>query len=204
MPAVTTRWPTLIRSPRGMSVMSRSFGLPGDPVSTIPGTPNSAVRADTPLVRSVMRVTCAASPVTVVTRPTRPSPLTTGSSTSTPSELPRLMLTVEYQSVGERTTTRAVTGPMSLRPASALSRASAWSWRPWRAAERMAITSARSASRSRLRSLFSFLASTVSPIQPKKSRTGLSARLPTLSTGESTSRKPRWIACSPPPAPSPK
>ena len=51
-----------------------------------------------------------APPVTAVTLPTSPSPLTTGWSTRTPEELPLSTVIVAYQMVGERPITRAVTG----------------------------------------------------------------------------------------------
>ena len=52
--------------------------------------------------------------VTSVTRPTRPWPLTTASYTRTPSPLPALIVTVEYQALVERSITRAVTSVTSL------------------------------------------------------------------------------------------
>ncbi len=58
----------------------------------------------------MIRVTCAEPPVTAETLPTRPSPLITGSSTSTPSSLPTSIVTAECQTVGERAITRPVTG----------------------------------------------------------------------------------------------
>ena len=48
------------------------------------------------------------------------------------------------------------------------------------------------------------LALTVSPTQPKRSRTGLSARLAPSWIGETTSRIPRCTLCSAPPERSPK
>jgi hypothetical protein len=64
----------------------------------------------TPLVWSVMSVTCEAPGVTAVTLPTRPSPLTTGWSTRMPDELPLSTVIVAYQTVGERPITRDVIG----------------------------------------------------------------------------------------------
>jgi hypothetical protein len=58
----------------------------------------------------VIRVTWAVPLVVAVTRPARPSGATTGSSTRTPALEPLSMVTVEYQTTGERPITRAVTG----------------------------------------------------------------------------------------------
>ena len=56
---------------------SRSEGLPTVAL-TRPFAPSGTTCAETPLVWSVISVTCAASDETSETRPTRPSPLTTG------------------------------------------------------------------------------------------------------------------------------
>jgi hypothetical protein len=67
--------------------------------------------AETPLPPgSVIRVTVAPPCVTELTVPTRPSPVTTGSSTATPSPLPTSIPTVAYQTLGERAITRPVSG----------------------------------------------------------------------------------------------
>ena len=58
----------------------------------------------------MISVTSAVPGVTSVTRPTSPSPLTTGSLIRTPALEPLSIVTVEYQTVGERPITRAVTG----------------------------------------------------------------------------------------------
>ena len=58
----------------------------------------------------MISVTSAVPWVTSVTRPTSPSPVTTGSFIFTPSPEPLSIVTVEYQTVGERPITRAVTG----------------------------------------------------------------------------------------------
>ena len=69
---------------------------------------------------------------------------------------------------------------------------------------RAARARARSWSRSARRSSTSPLASSVSPNQPNRSRTGLSARLAPSWIGLRTSLVPRWTACSAPPPDSPK
>ena len=69
--------------------------------------PFGSTRADTALSESVISVTLAVKCVTSVTRPTSPSPLTTGSLTSTLSPEPWSIVTVEYQTVGERADRRA-------------------------------------------------------------------------------------------------
>ena len=78
--------------------------------SATPSGPFGSTLAEAALRLSVIRVTWAVPWVTSVTRPTRPSPLTTGSLVATPSPEPESMVTVEYQTVGERPITRAVTG----------------------------------------------------------------------------------------------
>ena len=112
---------------------------------------------------------------------------------------------LEYQTVGERAITRAVTGSV---PAGNVS----WSWRStisrsW-AASRLAVwasaTCRRSASTSSFSFSFSSLASSVSPNQPNRSRTGFSALLAPLSIGASASWVPFWRACRTPPGDSPK
>ena len=77
----------------------------------MPVAPDSLIRAETPESPSVMSRTCERPPATRRTRPTRPAPLTTGSPSRTPSLEPLLIVTVEYQTVGERPNTRAVTAP---------------------------------------------------------------------------------------------
>ena len=57
--------------------------------------------AETPIVLSVMRSTCAPSEATCATLPTRPSPLMTGSLTCMPDDEPASMSTVEYQMLGD-------------------------------------------------------------------------------------------------------
>ena len=76
---------------------------------TRPLAPSGTTCADTPLVWSVISVTCAASAETAETLPTRPSPVTTGWSTRTPWSEPLSIVIVEYQTVGERAITRAAT-----------------------------------------------------------------------------------------------
>ena len=87
----------------------RSSGLPTSGRIT-PCTPGGTTFAEIALAWSVISVTWDEPPSTEATRPTRPSPLITGSSTWTPSPLPTSIVTVECQTVGERAMTRPVTG----------------------------------------------------------------------------------------------
>ena len=73
--------------------------------------PWNASGAETTTSESGMSTTCASPEPTRRTRPTSPAPSTTGSPSRTPSLEPLLTVTVEYQIVGERLNTRAVTGP---------------------------------------------------------------------------------------------
>ena len=76
-----------------------------------PWTPIGTTLAETALAWSVISVTCEAEPPsTEATLPTRPSPLSTGSSTWTPSPLPTSIVTAECQRVGVRAITLPVTG----------------------------------------------------------------------------------------------
>ena len=76
-----------------------------------PRSRRSAVtRAVTALSASVISVTWAVFGVVWVIFPASPCAATTGSSTRTPSLDPLSIVTVEYQTVGERPITRAVTG----------------------------------------------------------------------------------------------
>ena len=83
----------------------------------MPLEPSGITSADTALDSSVISVTTDSPPLTEVTLPARPPAAITGSSICTPSPLPALMTTFEYQTVGEREITRAV---MSLSPAAKL------------------------------------------------------------------------------------
>ena len=65
---------------------------------------------ETALRLSVIKLTSAVPRVTSVIRPTNPSPSTTGSLIATPALDPLSIVTVEYQTVGERPITLAVTG----------------------------------------------------------------------------------------------
>ena len=141
-----------------------------------------------------------------MTLPIRPSPLTTGWSTRTPSDEPLSMLIVAYQTVGEWPITRAVTGRCLVEPAPWSSSSSSRSCgvlarrgpvgdRP-RCAARVALAAQLARPRP--------CASSVSPNQPNRSRTGLSARLAPSWIGERTSSTPRCTPCSTPPAASPK
>ena len=66
--------------------------------------------AETPNSWSVSSITIALPSETDLTLPTSPSPLITGWSGRTPSLEPLLISTVEYQVLGERAKTRAITG----------------------------------------------------------------------------------------------
>ena len=92
-----------------MKSSTRSSGSPTEGRIT-PWTPVGSTFAETALVWSVIRFTCEELRCTAETSPTRPSPLITGSSTTTPSPLPRSIVTDECQTVGERAMTRPVTG----------------------------------------------------------------------------------------------
>ena len=67
-----------------------------------PGSPRRGASAETPKSWSVSSITTALPSETDLTLPTRPWPLTTGSSTATPSLEPLLIVTVWYQVLGER------------------------------------------------------------------------------------------------------
>src|SRR3954452_23973365 len=85
-----------------MSFGSPTFGI------TIPSAPSGSICAATELAESVSMVTVAVPQDAADTWPTRPSPLITGWSTRMPSLLPLSIVTVEYQTVGDFTITRAV------------------------------------------------------------------------------------------------
>ena len=101
--------PFLTSLPCGTSSSSRSPGAP-TAGSIEPGSPERAALAETPNSWSVSSITIALPSETDLTLPTRPSPLTTGWSGLTPSLEPLLISTVEYQVLGERAKTRAITG----------------------------------------------------------------------------------------------
>ena len=84
----------------------------GEPTSgrTTPCAPPGTTLALTALTPSVIRVTTELPPLTEVMRPISPSPVMTGSLAEMPSPEPASMPTVEYQTVGERLVTVAVTG----------------------------------------------------------------------------------------------
>jgi hypothetical protein len=108
-PEVTTVVPALTRLPFSTK-SSRSFlGLPTSGW-TMPLAPSGTIWAETALEASVISVTSAVPPVTLVTLPASPPEAITGWSTRTPSLEPRSIFTVEYQTVGERAITRPVTG----------------------------------------------------------------------------------------------
>ena len=87
----------------------RSSGSPTEGFIS-PWVPLGTNLAATALEWSTISVTRAVPPVTAATVPTRPSPLTTGSSSPTPSPEPTSIVTSENQTVGEREITRPVTG----------------------------------------------------------------------------------------------
>ena len=82
----------------------RSLGSPTEGRIT-PWTPSGTTLAATALEWSAISVTWAEPAVTALTVPTRPSPLTTGSLTSTPSPEPTSIVTSANQTVGERAIT---------------------------------------------------------------------------------------------------
>src|SRR3954469_7885588 len=203
VPAVMTFWPGVTSSLRSVKRITRSLGRPAS-TWIVPPTPLSAIRAPTATVWSVSSVTIAELGVAVETTPTRPSGPTTGWLGSTPSFEPLLMSTWLHHRFGSWPITRAATGCSSFRP-----RARSRFRRPrscWfsRAAAAPVTACSRSALRSARSCLTSPLASIVSPTQPTRSRTGLSARLAPSWIGETTSTTPRCTACRPPPADSPK
>src|SRR3954453_7610763 len=114
----------------------------------------------------------------------------------TPLDVPLLIDTVEYHSVGERVMTRAVTGAIWSVPSSSSRPTSLRSSAASRAAASLEIASLREASSSLRSSSRSFLASSVSPNQPNRSRTGFRARLAPSWIGETTWRNPRCTLCS--------
>ena len=105
---MTTIWPSSMSSPRWTKLRS---GREGRPTlgSTTPVELPGSTRAVTELFGSVIRVTWEVPRVVGVTLPASPSAATTGSSTRTPALVPWSIVTVEYQTVGERPITRPVT-----------------------------------------------------------------------------------------------
>src|SRR5215207_9663595 len=225
MPRGNSDWPFSIVNPEVATVVfsvtrppstnsiSRSRGLP-TAGRTTPVAPDGITWAATPIEASVIRVTSAVPLLTLVTLPARPptSPASgslpaasTGWSSFTPSLEPLSILMLEYQTVGERAITRAATGSVPRgKPSSCLSPTRPLSCAASRCAVCASESAARSRSTSRFRSLFSPFASKVSPAQPNRSRTGLSARLAPVSIGAKASCAPRWNAWKKPPPDSPK
>ena len=150
-------------------------------------------------------MTRAVPPVTADTLPARPPAAITGSLTSMPEPLPWLMTTLEYQTVGERSITRAVT---SFPPAAKL----ALFVSPVRARSSLASCTAvwfcascwRSCATSVFSCLFCFLAWKKSPVELARLRTGRKAMLTPFSSGEKAACAPFEKLCSEPPADSPK
>src|SRR5207302_9334064 len=96
VPEVTTYSPATAGVLTGRYWSSRAFGSPTFGC-TIPVALLVPILAETPIVLSVMRSTCAPSEATWATLPTKPSPLTTGSLTRTPAAAPLSIVTVAYQ-----------------------------------------------------------------------------------------------------------
>ncbi len=141
--------------------------------------------AEIALAWSVSSITCEEPPSTEAMRPTRPSPLITGSSTWTPSPLPTSIVTLECQTVGERAITRPVTGSYA-EAASAGPRSSSTSLRSCAfscSASWPATACVRAVTSSDLRRLFSPRASKVLSNQSTRSRAGFRARSATDWTG---------------------
>ena len=211
-PEVTTIALSVTRPPCTRS-SSRSRGSPTSGRTT-PAAPAGITWAPTPIDASVISVTSAVPPVTFETLPARPPSVglesseaaaITGWSSSTPSLEPLSILMLEYQTFGERAITRAVTGSVPCGKPSSLCRpTSPFSCSASRCAVRVRASSERSSSTSRSSAAFLSLASTVSPTQPNRSRTGLSARLAPVSIGAKVSWAPRWRAWKKPPPDSPK
>src|SRR5215207_4522183 len=202
-----------VTRPPSTNSMRRSRGFP-TAGRTTPVAPDGITCAPTPIEASVISVTPAVPPVTFVTLPTSPPTSSwsgslpaaiTGWFTRTPSLEPLSILMPEYQTVGERAITRAVTGRVPCgKPCSSFSPTRPLSWVASRCAVWASASTARRRSTSRFSSWFSFLASKVSPAQPNRSRTGLSARLVPVSIGANASWAPRWSAWKNPPPDSPK
>ena len=153
----------------------------------------------------MIRVTWEVPPVTEEILPASPSAAMTGSLRAMPSELPLLMPMVEYQTVGERVITRAVTSVApAVKLASLVSPTRACSWAESRSAVWPWAACSRSCATCFLSSLFSFLALKTSPVQPARLRIGLKARLTPFSSGEKAVSVPRENACSEPLPDSPK
>src|SRR5215204_2802704 len=225
MPRGNSDWPFSIVNPEVATVVfsvtrppstnsiSRSRGLP-TAGRTTPVAPDGITWAATPIEASVIRVTSAVPLLTLVTLPARPptSPASgslaaasTGWSSFTPSLEPLSILMLEYQTVGERAITRAPTGSVPRgKPSSCFRPTSPLSCVASRCEVCASASAARRRSTSRFSSWFSFLAPKVSPAQPNRSRTGLSARLVPVSIGANASWAPRWSAWKNPPPDSPK
>src|SRR3954469_3793673 len=134
VPAVTIRslvWTLLTSSTRSKM---RSPGAPRAGV-TLPGSRDWLVMPAAAKSLSVISVATASPEVTASTRPTRPSGLITGSPRWTSSSVPLLIVTREYQALGECTNTRASTGPNSSMPpvvSCAFRPLRCWSSETWR------------------------------------------------------------------------
>ena len=109
MPAVMIRSPRRTSLAFGTSSKRRSPAAPTAGL-TLPGSPLSSARAETPNSGSVSSITTALPSETSLILPTSPALLTTGWLTRTPSLEPLLIWNVWYQELGERAITRAVTG----------------------------------------------------------------------------------------------
>src|SRR5262245_58228501 len=203
VPEVTTVWPGLTTSWLESDFRTSWVGCPSSTARS-PLTPVSETVAPTCMSWLVMSVTVAPELHTNDTLPTRPCPVTTAWSVRTPAELPLSIVIWSNQRLGSSPITRAATGALSARPAVWLSLSCERSCRSSRSCACIVTFCWRRTSFSLRRSLSWPFASSVSPVQPKRSRTGLSARLAPSWIGEMTSRTPRCTECSPPPADSPK
>src|SRR5436190_10110453 len=131
MPEEITESPGRMSSLRVVYCRTRSFGLPtsvwtwpvGDALRLRGGLllcGSATTREETEIVWSVISVTWAASPVTLVTLPTSPplswSAAITGMSARMPALEPLSMTIVAYQSVGDDPMTRALIGFIAATP----------------------------------------------------------------------------------------
>src|SRR3954447_12961952 len=98
-PEVTTVVPALTRLPFSTKSSSSFLGLPTSGW-TMPLAPSGTIWADTALEASVISVTSAVPPVTLVTLPARPAEATHRLFAFTPAAQALSIFTVEYQTVG--------------------------------------------------------------------------------------------------------
>ena len=172
--------------------------------STTPVAPLGVTRAVTALSASVISVTCAVFGVVWVILPARPSRRDHRVVDAEPSLEPLSIVTVEYQTVGERPITLAVTGSLpsgTIPPlVSSLSAVSSFASCCWVCCPRQLVAKSRDLVLE-LRAL-SPRASKVSPNQLTRSRAGFSARSAPDSIGLKTVATTSWTPWSGPPLPS--